>query len=230
MSARHRRAARRTGRALPRVSILVTARDPQELKAKVQELRRQQYPTFEIVATLGGSIAQGYNRAIRRAKGAIVVFTETDTVPMTRTWLRDLVAQVRPGEVVKGLDVQPSAFNLSNTACFADIARHFPFDERYPVAEDTEWAERLAQHGIPIRRIHTTGVWHLRHPHSRKALRRAYQYGRAWARLHRESGFEELPSLIEQSRLQMARGRAVLRGIQDELRRRSRAGRTRSTG
>lgn len=202
----------------PKVSVLVTAKDPQELKAKVLELKRQDHPNFEVVATLGGTIAQGYNRAIRRAKGEILVFTETDVAPLSRSWLRRLAAHVRDGEVVKGLEIFPQGFNFSNTACPAAIAKRFPLDESYAVAEDTAWSEQLVRHGIKIRMITAAGVLHLRRPGSAKALRRAYRYGRSWVRIRRRYGFEAFNSLVKQTKHQIAAGKAALRGVADELR------------
>lgn len=204
-----------------KVSVLVTAKDLEELKAKVEELKQQDYPNFEIITSLGGTIPQGTNRAIRRATGKIIVFTETDAAPLSRSWLRELVAQVRPGEVIKGLEIPPPGFNLCNTACPAEIAKRFPMNEKYLFSFDTEWNRRLARHGIPIKMIYTAGVLHLRQPGSKKALKRAYQYGQEWARLYREGFFEEFHSLLEQTRRQIAVGQANLRGIRDEMKRRS---------
>jgi len=201
-----------------KVSVLLTAKNREELRAKVRELKQQDYPDFEIITTFGGTITQGINRAIRRAKGSIIVFTETDVAPLSKTWLRELVAQVRPGEIIKGIEIPPPGFNLCNTACSADIARKFLMNEKYLYAFDTEWGKRLAQNNIPIRMVYTAGVLHLRGPVSDKALKRAYQYGREWARLYGEGLLEEFPSLHQQTRRQIAVGRANLRGIQDELR------------
>ena len=211
-------------RRRPTVSVVVTANEPAELLAAVRRLQQQDYQNFEVVATLGGTIANGYNRAVQRAKGQIVVFTETDAVPLSRSWLRELVAHVRRGEVVKGLEVRSLPFNFSNTACPAAIARRFPLDERYVVAEDTEWSERLRRHGTRIRYVHAAGVLHQRTPCSPKALRRAYPYGRAWARLRRKYTPAELPSLIHLARNESRYWRAVLRGISAE--RRSKAANT----
>ena len=168
------------------------------------------------MATLGGTITQGYNRAIRKAKGDILVFTETDVVPLSRSWLKELVAHVRPGEVVKGLEVYPPVFDFSNTACYAAIAKQFPLNERYLHYSDTEWCRRLARHGVRTRTVYAAGVLHLRRPVSKKALRRAYLYGREWVRLYREGYFEEFGSIVEQTKHQIAVARAKLRGIADE--------------
>ncbi len=202
-----------------KVSVLLTAKNQEELKAKVQELKQQDYPNFEIITTLGGTITRGTNRAMRRAKGKIIVFTETDVAPLSRSWLSELVAEVRPGEVVKGLEIPPPGFNLCNTACFAEIAQRFPMNEKYLFSFDTEWSKRLARHGIPVRMVYTAGVLHLRGPVSEKALKRAYQYGREWVRLAGEGLFEEFPSLHEQTRRQIAVGQANLRGMRDEIKR-----------
>ncbi len=199
-----------------KVSVLITAQNPQELRAKVDELKKQDYPSFEIVATLGGTITQGYNRAIRKAKGEILVFTETDVVPLSRSWLKELVAHVRPGEVVKGLEIYPPVFDFANTACYAAIAKRIPLNERYLCYSDTEWCRRLARHGIRTRTIYAAGVLHLRRPVSKKALRWAYLYGREWVRLYREGYFEEFGSIVEQTKHQIAVARAKLRGIADE--------------
>lgn len=203
------------------VSVLITAKDPQELKTKVEELRKQDYPSFEIVATLGGTIAQGYNRAVRKAKGKVLVFTETDVSPISRSWLRQLVQHVRAGEVVKGMELVPTSFNFSNLACFSDVAKRFPLDEGFVVAEDMEWRERLGRHGIRIRNVYDAPVFHLRRPVSTKAYRRAYQYGRAFVRLRRAYDLPEFKSLMENARHQMAIGKETLRGMTDELKARS---------
>ena len=207
----------RTKRGAKKVSVLITARDPRALQAKIRELKKQDYPNFEIVATLGGTVTEGYNRAIRRAKGEILVFTETDVVPLSRSWLSGLVTQVRPGEIIKGLEIYPPVFNFSNAACHAAIAKQIPLDERYRLFSDTEWYKRLVRHGIRLRTVYGAGVLHLRLPASKKAVQWAYQYGREWARFHRAGTFEEFESLVEQTRHQIAMAQAKLRGIADEL-------------
>lgn len=199
------------------MSVLLTGKDAASVRAKVLELKRQDHPDFEIVAVSGGPLTSGYNRAIRRAKGKILVFTETDTVALSRSWLRQLAAQVREGEVVKGLEVFPPGFNFSNSACYASVAKRIPLNERYRLSSDTEWSRRLQRHGIRMRTIYSAGVLHLRRPASGKALRWAYQYGREWVRLHREGLLEEFESLVEQTKHQIAVGRARLRGISDEM-------------
>ncbi len=205
-------------RRWPKVSVLVTAKDPAALFAKVRQLKQQDYPSFEVVATLGGTITNGYNQAIRRAKGTVVVFTETDVVPFNRSWLRELVSQVRPGEVVKGLESRPLPFNLSNTACLATIAKRFPLDPLYSFASDTEWCQRLQRRGIRIRYLNAAGVLHRRPPCSPKALRRAYQYGRMWARIRRKYAPATVASLIHLARYEIRYWRTVLRGIAAEPR------------
>lgn len=202
----------------PEVSVLVTAKHPRELSAKVRELKEQDHPSFEIVATRGGTITEGYNRAIRKARGKILVFTETDAVPLSSSWLRELVRQVRPGEVVKGLELPPQVFNFSNTTCFSDVPKRIPLDETYPLGSDTEWQQRLARHGIRARFAYTAGVLHLRTPASRKALRRAYEYGRTWVRLYRAYRYEEFHSLVQQARNLGPIAQASLRGVADEWR------------
>ncbi len=209
------RRARRTAGG-PEVSVLVTAKDARELATKVRELKEQDHPSFEVVAARGGTITEGYNRAIRKARGKILVFTETDAVPLSGSWLRELVRQVRPGEVVKGLELLPQIFNFSNTACFSDVAKRIPLDESYPLGSDTEWQQRLARHGIGTRFTYAAGVLHLRTPASRKALRRAYEYGRTWVRLYRAYRYEEFHSLVRQARNLRAIAQASLRGVSDE--------------
>lgn len=168
----------------PAVSVICIARTREELEAKHTQLRSQTFKDFEFVGEAGGTIPEAWNRAIGRARGEILVFTETDASPVSDRWLNELVAAV-PDErtLVKGLEVTALPWDLSNLACHRQVFTGVKFDERFRWAEDSELFCRLRDKGYEFEDVRVAPVVHLQKLYSKRLIRRAFRYGMYQARL-----------------------------------------------
>lgn len=181
----------------PRVSILVRARNDEALVGRTLEgiFAQEGAPDFEVVVCDDGSsdrtreVAERYpvrfvepppgkympgrtlNALVRAVDGDIVVFNNSDAVPVGRDWLRELVAPLleAPGKPQACFANQmPRAdaweevrrdharafgdgkvqatwrffFSLASSATWRRLLLESPFDETIRYSEDVDWAWR----------------------------------------------------------------------------------------
>ena len=188
---------------VPHVSVLCIALDEAELEPVAAWLARQSYRDYELVGVTGGTIPEAWNRAIARARGEILVFTETDATPVNEDWLADLVAAV-PDEhtVVKGLEITGEPWDLANLAAHRRVFAGARFDEEFRWAEDTELFCRLRARGVTLENVDVAPVIHPQKIRSKRLIRRAFRYGLYWARLkHRYDDPIELAGVAQASKV-----------------------------
>lgn len=166
------------------VSVISIALSEKDFEALKENLASQSFHDFEFIGEVGGTIPEAWNRAIRRARGEILVFTETDARPVNQDWLSELVENVqRTSTIVKGLEVTQAPLDMSNLAGYRQAFLDNPFDENFKWAEDTELVCRLKNAGHTIVQLDCAPVIHLQKSRSRRHIRRAFRYGLYWARL-----------------------------------------------
>jgi hypothetical protein len=170
---------------VPLVSVLVIARTAAETAEIELHLSRQRFRDFELIVEWGDTIPRAWNRALARARGTYIVFTETDARPLSEWWLTQLVEQMNGDDqrMVKGLEVVGTPWNLSNVIVSRATLQGMAFDEGFRWAEDTDLFSRLLAAGCSLERREVAPVFHSFDPVSRKALRRAFGYGMYWARI-----------------------------------------------
>lgn len=173
----------------PKVSVIVIALREEETQAIRKSLAEQTFQDFELVVELGGTAPQAWNRALDRAQGDIVVFTETDAQPVTQNWLQELVDSVPDdATVVKGLEVTGQPWDLANLACYRSVIGDLRFEEKFPLGEDTDMFGRLRQRGIRFLQVPTAPVIHLQKWTNKRTIRRAFRYGLYHARMRLRYG------------------------------------------
>jgi len=146
---------------MPKITVIAVARKQTELDRLKALLARQSYKDFEFVGEVGGTIPQALNRAVARARGDILVFTETDAEPLSDNWLFELVSHANDkNTVIKGIEIIDTPWNLSNTACHRSLFENRQFDECFLYAEDTEFFSFLKSQGTHFARLQTAAVIH----------------------------------------------------------------------
>ncbi len=153
------------------------------------------------------------NRAVREAKGEIIVFNNSDAIPQHCDYLAKLIAPLRDpavGAVYGNQLPRPDAwplvrkdnlrafgdgqvaatwehmFSMASSAARRDVLQHVPFDESFQYSEDIEWSLRLKrQYHYRIVYVPEAEVEHS-HNYPPAALRkRFYNEGRANAMMYR---------------------------------------------
>jgi GT2 family glycosyltransferase len=174
---------------VPKVSVISIARLPTEFAPLREALSRQTFRDFEFVEEAGGTIPEAWNRAIARAQGEILVFTETDATPVNEHWLEELVNSIPDDRtIVKGLEITGAPWDLANLAAHRSVFADARFDESFLWAEDTELFCRLKRQGYKFIRVDKAPVIHRHKMGSKRALRRAFRYGVYQARLRLRYG------------------------------------------
>jgi GT2 family glycosyltransferase len=178
---------------VPKVSVISIAVSAEGFEPLRRTLAQQTYRDFEFVGEAGGTIPEAWNRAIARAQGDILVFTETDATPVDERWLEELVNSV-PDEntIVKGLEVTGSPWDMANLAAHRSVFAHARFDESFRWAEDTELFCRLRHQGYRLLQVDTAPVIHRHKVASKRMTRRAFRYGLYHARLRLEYGSDTI--------------------------------------
>lgn len=191
---------------IPKVSIISIALSASEFESLQKMLKSQTFQDYEFIGEAGGSIPEAWNRAINRARGEILVFTETDATPVNERWLEELVNSI-PDEktVIKGLEVTGSPWDLANLAAHRSVFEQVQFDERFKWAEDTELFCRLKEAGYRLQRVDKAPVIHLSKAGSKRYIRRAFLYGLYWARLkHRYADPVDLNNIGNAGKMMLA--------------------------
>ena len=176
--------ANTTENLVPKVSVISIALKSEEFLPIIENLSRQTYQDYEFVGEAGGTIPEAWNRAIQRARGELVVLTETDATPLDERWLEEMVTSLLEEKMfVKGLEVTSTFWNLSNLAIHRKAFFENQLDESFGWAADHEILCRLQTQNYRLVQLHRAPVVHLKKSSSRHYLRRGFLYGLYWTRL-----------------------------------------------
>ena len=77
------------------VSVITIAKNQRELDNLKNILKKQTFRNFEFIVSTKKGIPQSMNDVIERAKGDIIVVTESDAIPLRDTWLEEMVKAVK---------------------------------------------------------------------------------------------------------------------------------------
>ncbi len=169
---------------VPKVSIVSIALKSEDFKPLLERLSLQSYQDYEFIGEVGGSIPEAWNKAIQRAHGEILVFTETDARPVNELWLEEMVNAVsNPKIIVKGLEVTTSSLDLSNLAVHRKMFIDHSFDGSFQRVTDIELMCRLKEEGYHIIPITKAPIMNFPKAHNRHFFRRVFLYGFQWGRL-----------------------------------------------
>lgn len=173
----------------PMVSVVSIALRAEEFEPLIAGLKRQTFQDYEFIGEAGGSIPSAWNRAIQRARGEIIVLTETDARPVNERWLEEMVSHVVDRkEIVKGLEVTHRTLDFSNLALHRSLLEDARFDSSFEGVEDVELLCRMRQAGHKVHFIDHAPVINLGKTRARRNYRRAFQNGLQWARLNQRYG------------------------------------------
>jgi glycosyltransferase involved in cell wall biosynthesis len=157
---------------MAKISVIVFSLTREELDPLVNRLKNQTYQDFEIVSEYGGRIVDCINRALERAKGEIIVFTETDCLHPP-DWLENIALSYEGGIVFAGEIVERK--NFSNTVMSKEIAVSIPLDRNLILANDTAWFQDF-QGKVPLEFKQISPVVH------QKSIARKLSRGAIYAR------------------------------------------------
>ncbi len=215
----------------PQISIILRSRnDAAYVRATLASIERQSIQGFELLGVDNDSTdgtashvriasdrflnvpAGRYNpgpvlnRAIRAARGRILVFINCDATPQGHDWLADLVRPLRDSRAVATFGRQmprPDAtplvefdyarafgdgteharwhhfFSLANAAVLREVWARHPFDERLRYSEDVEWSYWCRQNGLPIHYVPAARAMHSHNYTVRESWRRHFGEGEA---------------------------------------------------
>ena len=180
-----------------KVSVIAIAKRNSELDNLKKALSKQTFKDYEFITSDKRGIPQAMNDAIEKANGEIIIVTESDAIPLTNTWLEEMVSAVksqnksdpRRRTLVRGLEVSPLPWCWCNLGCYSSVLKNNKLNTKYPMAEDTELFARLRKKGYrgvelaiaPV--LHTRkgrGIW--------KSASNSFTYGRLLTRITLDYG------------------------------------------
>lgn len=200
---------------MPSVSFVFAARTQSEVNDTIEQLKMQRYRgAMEFCYSTEGTIPQALNKAMKMAKNEVIVFIETDVIPHDPDWLRRLLYGLKPGSLVFSDEVTHTWYNWAGTACYRESLHGELLDESYPIAEDTEYFERLKRkHGTRMVRSDAV-VYHRKEHESQKQLDRALQYGYLHAKLIAEYKYFPMEEYKKRLHLSKQIAEETLKGIE----------------
>lgn len=168
------------------VSVIAIAKRVSELDPLRKALSKQTFKDFELLTSTRKGIPQAMNDAITRANGSIIVVTESDAIPLTNTWLEEMVKAVKEQNridpkkktLVRGIEVSPLPWCWCNLACYSSVLKNNKLKDNYPVAEDTELFARLNSDGYRGVELPIAPVLHSRRERGmQKSVKNSFIYG-----------------------------------------------------
>lgn len=134
----------------PETSVVCIVKNESELTPLFKSLVRQTYTDWEPCFSTKQGIPQAWNDAISRAKGKILIITESDAVPLSDNWLKEMVSAVKKHgkkTLIRGIEIHPQPWCFCNLGCYSEVLKKHKLNERFSVAEDTELFSRLSLSG-----------------------------------------------------------------------------------
>ncbi|MFH1473796.1 MAG: glycosyltransferase family A protein [Candidatus Aenigmatarchaeota archaeon] len=178
---------------MPKVSVVSIAKRERELDQLKKALRKQTYKNFEFVFSTKRGIPNAWNDAIGRAKGDIIIITESDCLPLNNKWLEEMVRAIKKTDkktLIRGVEIQPTPWCWSNIGCHASVLKDNPLDECYPVGEDTELFARLKKKGYKNIELPIAPVIHFKkYKGFSRTVKDYYTYGILLSKIRRKYGF-----------------------------------------
>ncbi len=170
---------------------------------KCRQIRPQDYVPGKVL-----------NSMVKECAGELIVFNNSDCIPMNSDWLKNLleplVSEADVGACFANQLPRPDAdllvakdnlraygdgrisatwrhfFSLASSAARKKVLEEHPFDEKIQYSEDVEWSLRIKNLGWKIRYVPSAVVEHS-HNYSRKELKkRFYNEGLADGRIFGE--------------------------------------------
>lgn len=160
-----------------KISVISIAKRESDFERLKEALAEQTFKDFELVTSTKNKIPQAWNDALSQAKGEIIVFTETDAIPLKNNWLEEIVLHAKKGIMLKGLEIKPTDLDLCNLVCDAEVIKGLKFDESFRICEDTELFVQSRKKGINIQFINAFPVLHAPSKSWKKTLSRAPLFG-----------------------------------------------------
>jgi glycosyltransferase involved in cell wall biosynthesis len=182
---------------MKKVSVITIAKKEKELEPLKNVLRKQTFKGFEFVTSTKEGIPQAMNDAINKAKGEIIIVTESDALPLSNKWLEEMVKAVREHNkndpekrtIIRGVEVSPLPWCWCNFACYSSVLKNNKIDESYPFAEDTELFARLKKMGYIGLELPIAPVFHKRQSKGFwKPIKKSFTYGKLLTRITLQYG------------------------------------------
>ena len=201
----------------PRVSLVTIAKTQAEIDEKKEELKNQTAQIYEFCTSTHPDLARAWVEAFSKVTGDVVVVNECDAHITSNHFIEDLLKELRPGEIIKGMEMNHQWENFANTAFHADLLKRHPVTAKYGIAQDTEWFIQCKANSGRVRHIQGAAVIHERGIATEKQKSRAYDYGRLHTMLIKKYGYFPLEQLVKRHKLQKEIAERNLQGIEDEL-------------
>lgn len=170
-----------------------------------EELKKikEKYPGKIKLERVKGNIAKAHNHMIGRCNTELIAMTDADCV-VDKNWLKNLISGFSSNEVIAtaGYCSTPKDVNrlqkligaelegrfkkfpkfisrapTMNICVRTAVAKKIKFDERFGVAQETDWGYRLTKFGKMVY-IPSAVIWHYHRPTLKNFFKQQYSYGK----------------------------------------------------
>lgn len=184
---------------MPKISVISIAKDEEELNSLKEALSKQTYKDFEFITSTKGTIPEARNAAISKANGSIIVFIDSNAIPLKKDWLEEIEKSFEANSVMHGLEIKSQPLTTCNLVCDSSVLKKVKFNEKFPVGEDTEFFARLKEENIKVKQTYSFPVIHDLEISWRKTLSRAFRYGHLNIKVIYLHGRENIESVNTQN-------------------------------
>jgi len=227
---------------MPSVTIIMRSMNDIELiETTIKNILNQSFTDFELLNVDSGStdgtfeVIKKYNpdnsyqikpedyvpgkvlnNAIKKCRGDIVVFNNSDCIPLNEHWLESLIAPLQNSEDIVAVfgnqvprknarplvvkdnvrafgDGKISAewrhfFSLATSAAKKTVLEEYPFNPDIQYSEDVEWSYRIKQMGFNIQYVPEAMVEHSHNYTLKEVKKRFFNEGLADGQIYKERG------------------------------------------
>jgi cellulose synthase/poly-beta-1,6-N-acetylglucosamine synthase-like glycosyltransferase len=187
----------------PKYKIYITDAYSEDNTFKIlKELKKKNSKKIKL-ERVRGNIAKAHNHMIKKVKSDLIAMTDADCV-VDKNWLKYLTSAFKSEDIVASVGYCSTPKNVNklqrlvgmelenrfkkfpkfvkrgptmNFCVRTDLAKKIKFDERFDVAQETDWGYRLSEFG-KIKYVPKARVYHYHRPTWRSFFKQQFKYGK----------------------------------------------------
>lgn len=187
----------------PNYNIYITDGYSKDDTFKILKELKKKNPKKIRLERVKGNIAKAHNYMIKKVKSELIAMTDADCV-VDKKWLKNLTPSFKSENIIASVGYCSTPKNVNklqkligmeledrfkkfqkfitrgptmNLCVRTGIAKKVKFDERFDVAQETDWGYRLGKYGM-MRYVHKAIVYHYHRPTWRSFFKQQFKYGK----------------------------------------------------
>lgn len=188
----------------PNYTVYVTDAFSTDGTWEILEKMKKKYKKKLKIERVKGNIAKAHNYMMKKVKSKFIAFTDADCI-VHKNWLKNLISAFTSKEIIASAGFCSTPKNVNplqkligkelenrfrrfpkfisraptmNLCVRTKVAKKIKFDEKFDVAQETDWGYRLTKKGKMIY-VPKAKVYHYHRPTLKSFFKQQFKYGKA---------------------------------------------------